>query len=64
VYRNKTKTANVLIKIALKGIFSQLLLSNSETDDEISKTHAENKLKYVSIRIINYFQLSKKRNLN
>jgi len=55
VYRNKTKTANVLIKIALKGIFSQLLLSNSETDDEISKTHAENKLKYVSIRIINYF---------
>ena len=28
----------------------QLLLSNSETDSEISKTHEENKLKYISIR--------------
>jgi len=36
--------------IALKSKFLQLLLSNSETDKEISKPHAENKPKYVSIR--------------
>ena len=39
-----------MFKIALKGKVLQLLLSNSEMDSEISKTHAENKPKYISVR--------------
>jgi len=37
----KQKRADILFKIALKSKFLQLLLSNSEMDNEISKTHAE-----------------------
>jgi len=47
----KQKRANILFKITLKSKFLQqlLLFSNSETDNEISKTHAENKPKYILI---------------
>jgi len=41
----KQKRADVLFKIALKSKFLQLLLSNSETDNEISKSHAEKETK-------------------
>jgi len=37
----KQKRADILFKIALKSKFLQLLLSNSEMDNEISKAHAE-----------------------
>ena len=46
----KQKTANSLFKIALKIKFLQLLSPNSEKDSKVSKTHAENKPKYISIR--------------
>jgi len=37
----KQKRADILFKIALKSKFLQLLLSNSEMDNEISKAHVE-----------------------
>jgi len=46
----KQKRADIVFKIKVN--FRNLLLSNSETGNEISKTHAENKLKYISIRSI------------
>jgi len=39
----KQNRADILFKIDLNSKFSQLLLSNSEMDNEISKNHAEKK---------------------
>jgi len=45
----KQKKSRHFVQITLKSKILQLLLSNSEMDKEISKTHAENKPKYISV---------------